>query len=134
LTLGYYLLNDMRSDPARIQANLPYIVGVAVVYLMGLVLILFYAVFDSYRYRVTEEGLLVRGLFGWKLTRWTDVSRGFVASTRGINLVLLVGPRRLVRLPLGNYHRARSLLEAVSQRLRIPVEVPPHLESYITDK
>jgi hypothetical protein len=134
LILWSFLLKDIRTDPARLRASAPYILGVAAAYLGGLALILFYGVFDAFRYRLSDDGLRVRGLTGWRLTRWGEVSQASIVSNRGIYLVLFTSKRSFVRFPLGNYGRMKSLVDEVSKRTSAPIEIPQHLAPHIGDR
>jgi hypothetical protein len=108
---------------------------ILIVYLLGALLLLFYAIFSPYRFAFKEEGISVMTWRGRRFYRWGDIRKASLTSHKGsVDLVLHAGSLRYITVPLFAFKKSATLFTEIRQRLPIPVAASERHLSLISDR
>lgn len=97
-----------------------------VAYLLVGFLLAFYLLLNALRFRFDAEGVRVRTLFGHRSLRRDEVTRAyhrtFTDEGGGSHRLDLFAGRRRIGIPLDDYRKRASLVEAIRAALPVPIE------------
>jgi hypothetical protein len=132
--MGGFLLSDLQDLKGPVPHGL--LIGGAflLVYLAGVIPLLFYGPFDTYRYTPEADGLRIRTWRGIRHLRWEQVEAATVTPYRGAyTLRLRAGSFLRARIHLSDYRQPRSLFDAIESRLPVSVRGAEHFRAAVYD-
>lgn len=134
LIIAGFLFNDLKDLEGAIPQGLLIGGALLLVYLAGVIPLLFYGPFDTYRYAPADQGLRIRTWRGVRYLRWDEVRSAAITVYRGAyTLRLRRGPFFWAHIHLSDYAQPRSLFDAIESRLPVAVCGAEHFRAVIYD-
>jgi hypothetical protein len=115
-----------------------YIIGtlLVILYFTVYALILFYGAFHPLRFRFTDEGIELYTLQGWRSYPWRDINQTvFRTNYRGYGptVVLRYKGNESVSVSIYDFKKSRGLLNAMQERVAVPIVVPADTLAWMLD-
>lgn len=122
-TLFYFFISDLTDGDASTPMDSTTGIFALLFVLIAFAVLMFYAVFNPWRFSYSDEGVQVITWRGPQFFRWSDVKKAGVYATKGgYSMSLNFGGLRRVYIPLNSYRKSRSLLMEISRRLPVKVQ------------
>lgn len=121
-TLIYLFIADMTDGDDITPLDTPMALFIPFFVLVAFSVLLFYAVFNPWRFSYNDEGVRVITWRGPQFFPWNEAkSAALLPSKSSYSFTLNYGRFRNVYIPLHSYRKGRTLLNEISRR--VPVKV-----------